>query len=99
MNTHVVEVLISKQEDGLWRAEAPALPGCFVDAETIREAISDIQECIAMALDLHLEEGWELPSEAKEQTELPLRVSIPIAIHEFRFKRAPARMKATKTSA
>ncbi len=97
--TYVLNVLISQQEDGLWRAEVPGLRGCFVDAETIREAVSGIQECIAMVIDLYLEEGWELPPEAKDQTELPLLASIPIAIHEFKFKRSSrAKVKATKAS-
>ncbi len=46
-----VKVTLGRQEDGLWRADVPSLPGCFVDAPTVAEAIADIQEVIAMALD------------------------------------------------
>ena len=53
MQTYQVEVSISQQEDGLWRAEVPALPGCFVDAETLEEwrkdAVAQVEEAIAAA--------------------------------------------------
>jgi predicted RNase H-like HicB family nuclease len=46
-----VQLQIGRQEDGLWRVEAPGLQGCWVDAPTVEQAIADIQEVIAMAVD------------------------------------------------
>ena len=40
-----VPIEISRQEDGLWRVSAPHLQGCWVDAQTLEEAI-------AMAIDI-----------------------------------------------
>jgi len=39
-----VRVALGRQEDGLWRAEVPSLPGCFVDALTLAEAIADFKK-------------------------------------------------------
>ena len=61
MQTYQIEVSISRQEDGLWRAEAPVLPGCFVDAETLEEAIRDIQEAIRFFVASYRKHGDPLP--------------------------------------
>lgn len=65
MQTYQVEVSLSKQEDGLWRAEVPALPGCFVDADTVDEAISGIQEGIQLFIASYRKHGDPLPLCAK----------------------------------
>ena len=61
MQTYEVEVSISQQEDGLWRAETPALPGRFVDADTLEEAIQDIQEVIRLFIASYEKHGDSLP--------------------------------------
>lgn len=62
MQTYGVEVAVSKQEDGLWRAEVPALPGCFVDSETVEEAITDILEGIKLFVASYRKHGDPLPA-------------------------------------
>ena len=86
MKAYNVEVRISKQEDGLWRAEAPALPGCFVDGETVKDVLRDIQEVAAMAIDFFLEEG-RLPSAISEIRPEDSRLHVPVVIEEYRFRR------------
>ena len=68
MRTYQVEVSISKQEDGLWRAEVPVLPGCFVDSDTVEEAIQDIQEGIQLFIESYGERGKPLPTELEAIT-------------------------------
>lgn len=83
-----VQVAICKQEDGLWRAQVPVLPGCWVDATTLEQALSEIQEVIAMCLDIALEEGEELPAPVKQTgDDLPIVIALPIVLQEYRFKR------------
>ena len=68
MRTYQVEVSISKQEDGLWRAEVPVLPGCFVDSDTVEEAIQDIQEGTQLFIESYRKRGKPLPPELEAVT-------------------------------
>jgi predicted RNase H-like HicB family nuclease len=77
-----VEVALARQEDGLWRAEVPALPGCFVDSDTIEEAMQDIQEGIQLFIKSYRKRGKGLPPELEAVTpdgsySLRIAVSVP----------------------
>jgi len=96
MRVYEVEVRITKQEDGLWRAQVPTLPGCFVDAAKLSEAISDLQEVVAMFLDLDEEEGLERTAVIETELEEPLRASIPVVIEEHSFRRLTRTSKAQR---
>ncbi len=91
-----VQVEIGKQEDGLWRVEVPGLKGCWVDASTLEEALGDIQEVIAMVIDLYQEEGWELPATIKKAEGAPARASLPVIIEEHPFRRIPVKTRTRK---
>ena len=82
-----VPLKIHKQEDGLWRIEAPNLPGCFVDEPTLAEALYQIHEVVAMFVDLNREEGHPLSHEIKVTRTLPLYATIPVAPDEVEFYR------------
>ncbi len=43
-------VLIEQDEDGVFVAEAPALPGCVTQGATRREALQSAREAIALHL-------------------------------------------------
>ncbi|CAG0979318.1 type II toxin-antitoxin system HicB family antitoxin [Geobacter sp.] len=45
-------VLIEQDEDGLYVATAPALPGCHTQAKTLSELDERIREAIALCLDV-----------------------------------------------
>ena len=51
------DVLLEQDEDGVWAASVPALPGCFSQGETRKEAVANIVEAIS----LHLEKVKPLP--------------------------------------
>jgi len=89
MKAYVFDVQLSKQEDGLWRAEVPSLQGCWVDAETIEKAIQGIQECAALSLDIVLEDGQPIPEGIRQNPKLPLKFSLPLVIEEHPMKRFP----------
>jgi predicted RNase H-like HicB family nuclease len=86
MKTYNLEVRLSKQEDGLWRAEVPALGGCWVDAPTLRQALYDVQEVAAMVIDLSIEREEPLP-----ETIAPVGgvhvATVPLVLGEYSFKR------------
>ena len=44
-------VLIEQDEDGMYVAEVPALPGCVSQGKNRREAIENIKEAIAAYLE------------------------------------------------
>ncbi len=79
MAVHNVTVRISKQEDGLFRAECPDLQGCFVDAATLEEAIADIQDAIHLWMDSQKAMKWPLPGNVKGcDVELPIEATLPV---------------------
>ena len=43
-------VTIDRDEDGVWVAECPAIPGCVSQGETKDEAVVNIREAIALCL-------------------------------------------------
>jgi predicted RNase H-like HicB family nuclease len=93
VKTYALEVSVSRQEDGLWRAEVPALPGCFVDSASLHEALRDVQECAAMMLHLYAEAGKPLPIPQADAAG-PLRATIPVAPQEYEMRRAkPSRRR------
>ena len=95
-----VPVKITKQEDGLWRIEAPDFPGCFVDEPTLAEALYQMQEVAAMFLDLIQEEGQPLPQEVKASGTVPLYTTIPVAPDEIEFyKVLPNRQRVPASAA
>ena len=44
-------VLIEQDEDGVFVAEVPALPGCVSQGETRAEALENVREAIAVYLE------------------------------------------------
>ena len=81
MQTYEVEISISRQEDGLWRAEVPALPGCFADAETIEQVIEDIQEAIRLFIASYRKHRDPLPTGLSTigESEVPQRLKILVS--------------------
>jgi predicted RNase H-like HicB family nuclease len=91
-----VPVVISKQEDGLWRAEVPVFQGCFVDAATLEEALSEVQEAAALFLDVYIEEQRPLPEGMEPLEGLPPMVALPIVHSEYKIRRYPVPGKSAR---
>jgi len=54
-------ILIHKAEEGGFRAEVPALSGCFSQGETIEETIANTKEAIELHISCLREDGEEIP--------------------------------------
>jgi len=57
-------VLFHRAEEGGYWVEAPALPGCYSQGETMEEAIINIKEAIELHLAALKEESLEIPVDA-----------------------------------
>ena len=87
MKVYNVEAAISRQSDGLWRAEVPGMAGCFVDAASLNQALSELSEVAATILDLRLEDGAALPRSVTPATASKLSARIPVSVEEHQIRR------------
>jgi predicted RNase H-like HicB family nuclease len=60
-------VLIEKDEDGVYVAEVPALPGCVSQGATRAEALRNIQEAIEAYLESLRARGEAIPPSIDEE--------------------------------
>ena len=56
MDKNVFEVVIEKDEDGIYVASVPVLPGCHTQADSIEELRENIKEAIEAYLEATNEE-------------------------------------------
>ena len=54
-------VILRPGEDGFIVAECPLIPGCISQGRTREEALTNILEAVALALECRASEGWSLP--------------------------------------
>ncbi len=59
--------LIEQDEDGMFVAEVPALPGCISQGRTREEALLNIQEAIAAYLESLKAHGEPVPPSINEE--------------------------------
>jgi predicted RNase H-like HicB family nuclease len=57
-------VVVHPAEEGGYWVDAPALPGCYSQGETVEEALESIREAIEAHLEVIREEGKPIPEEA-----------------------------------
>ena len=55
-----------RDEDGLWIAECPSIPGCVSQGHTREEALANIREAIALCLEVRAERGLPLTIETQQ---------------------------------
>ena len=60
-------VLIEQDEDGIFVAEVPALPGCVTQGKTRAEAIANAKEAIAAYLESLQKHGEPIPPSVFEE--------------------------------
>ncbi len=66
-----VTVTLYQDEDDIWIVECPAIPGCVSQGETRSEALANIEEAIALCIEVRAEQGYPLTVET-EQIEVAL---------------------------
>lgn len=55
-------VVLTRDEDGMFVAECPIIPGCISQGRTREEALVNIREAIELCLENREQEGlWALP--------------------------------------
>ena len=59
-------VTLDRDENGVWVVECPSIPGCVSQGETRAEALSNIQEAIALCLEVRAERGLPLTLETRD---------------------------------
>jgi predicted RNase H-like HicB family nuclease len=57
---------ITRDEDGMWIVECPAIPGCVSQGKTRAEALENAREAIAACLEVRAERGMPLTVETAE---------------------------------
>ncbi|MDX2226753.1 MAG: type II toxin-antitoxin system HicB family antitoxin [Verrucomicrobiae bacterium] len=62
---------LDRDEDGVWVAECPAIPGCVSQGATQEEAIENLKEAIALCLEVRAERGMPLTIQTR-QVEVPV---------------------------
>ena len=60
-------VLIERDEDGVFVAEVPALPGCISQGTTRQEALQNVQEAIGVYLESLQERREPIPPPIDEE--------------------------------
>ncbi|MBX3334432.1 MAG: type II toxin-antitoxin system HicB family antitoxin [Nitrospira sp.] len=53
-------ITITRDEDGMYIAECPAIPGCISQGKTEAEAESNVQDAIKQCLEVRAEMGMPL---------------------------------------
>ncbi len=59
-------VTMDRDEDGVWVAECPAIPGCVSQGETREQALANVKEAIALCLEVRAEQGLPLTIETRQ---------------------------------
>ncbi len=57
---------IERDENGTWVLECPAIPGCVSQGETKEQALKNIEEAIALCLEVRAERGLPLTVETRQ---------------------------------
>lgn len=62
------EITLYQDEDGMFIAECPAIPGCISQGKTEQEAEKNIQEAIKECLEVRAEKGLPLVVYANQES-------------------------------
>jgi len=61
-----LSVTVDRDEDGVWMVECPSIPGCVSQGKTKTQAIKNIEEAIALCLEVRAERGLPLTVETRQ---------------------------------
>lgn len=61
-------IVIEQDEDGIYVAECPSLPGCVSEGKTRREALDNIKDAIAGYLESLKKHDEPIPPSIEEET-------------------------------
>ena len=61
-----LSVTLDRDEDGVWIAECPSIPGCVSQGKSKADALKNIKEAIALCLEVRAERGLPLTIETHQ---------------------------------
>jgi predicted RNase H-like HicB family nuclease len=61
-----LSVTLDRDEDGIWVAECPSIPGCVSQGKTKTEALKNIKEAVALCIEVRAECGLPLTIETRQ---------------------------------
>lgn len=59
-------VTLERDEDGVWVASCPSIPGCVSQGGTRDEALESVREAIGLCLEVRAEQGLPLTIETRQ---------------------------------
>jgi len=59
-------ISLDRDEDGVWIAECPSIPGCISQGQTKVEAVANIRDAIRGCLEVRAERGMPLTIETQQ---------------------------------
>ncbi len=59
-------VTVDRDEDGIWIAECPSIPGCVSQGKTKDEVLENVKEAIKSCLEVRAEKGLPLSIETSQ---------------------------------
>ncbi len=59
-------ITLNRDEDGVWIAECPSIPGCVSQGKTKDDALSNVREAIQACLEVRAEKGLPLTVETRQ---------------------------------
>jgi predicted RNase H-like HicB family nuclease len=59
-------VTLERDEDSVWIAECPAIPGCVSQGATREEALANVRDAIKLCLEVRAEQGMPLTVETRQ---------------------------------
>jgi len=59
-------VTLERDEDGVWIAECPSIPGCVSEGDTKADALENIRDAIKACLEVRAERGMPLTVETTQ---------------------------------
>ncbi|HEY3139410.1 MAG TPA: type II toxin-antitoxin system HicB family antitoxin [Blastocatellia bacterium] len=59
-------ITLDRDEDGVWIAECPSIPGCVSQGKTKQEAVENVKDAIALCLEVRAENGLPLTIETQQ---------------------------------
>ena len=61
-----IVVTIDRDEDGVWVAECPSIPGCVSQGDTKDEALANIRDAIEHCIEVRAESSMPLTVETRQ---------------------------------
>jgi predicted RNase H-like HicB family nuclease len=59
-------VSLERDEDGVWVAQCPSIPGCVSQGKTKEQAIENVRDAIVQCLEVRAERGMPLTIETRQ---------------------------------